>query len=254
MKRSLRAPLFCAAIAGFALLIAPIPAGAAAETPANAQHDSSNTGEENKPDTEHQLAELSNEAAAHDEEHDEHAKFKYSAVVRALAAKTGMSVEAAYWTSVLLNFVIVAGALGFLVRKIAPGMFRDRTSAIQRGIEEARRASEDAQRRLNDIEGRLARLDSDIAAIESNAEAQAKDEEARLRTAVEDERKNIVRSAEQEITRAASNARRELKIYTTELAIGLAEKKIRVDAATDAEILREFAEQLEANGAPGRDS
>jgi F-type H+-transporting ATPase subunit b len=228
---------------------------AAVGTSAESQHDAAVTGEEQKrPDTEHQLEEASKEAAEHAEEPDEHAKYKYSASVRYLAAKTGMSVEAAYWTSILLNFAIIAGAIGFLVRKKAPGLFRDRTSAIQKGIEEARQASEAAHRRLADIEGRLARLDSEISGIESNAEAQAKDEEERLRAAVEDEGKHIVRSAEQEIARAATNARRDLKIYTAELAVGLAEKKIKVDAATDAEILREFAEQLDSDSASRRTS
>ena len=235
-------------------LVAPL-ARAAATAPEDVQHDTKAASEQQKrPDIAQQLAETSNEAAGRGEEHDEHAQYKYSASVRYLAAKTGMSVEAAYWTSLLLNFAIIFGAIGFLVRKKAPGLFRDRTSAIQKGMEEARRASEDAQRRLSEIEGRLARLDSEIAGIESNAEAQARDEEARLRAAVEQERKNIVRSAEQEIARAASNARRELKIYTTELAVGLAEKKIKVDAATDAEILREFVDQLEADGGSRRNS
>src|SRR5262249_1755172 len=226
---------------------------AVAEAPAQPQHDAKSAEEQKQSDVKHEVAEESNEAAPH-EEHDEHAKYKYSASVRYLAAKTGMSVQAAYWVSILLNFAIIAGALGFLIRKKAPGLFRDRTSAIQKGIEEARKASEDAQRRLADIEGRLAGLDSEIAGIQSNAEVQAKDEEARLHGAVEEERKHIVRSAEQEIARAASNARRDLKIYTAELAVGLAEKRIKVDAASDAEILREFAEQLNSNGAPGRNS
>jgi F-type H+-transporting ATPase subunit b len=248
------ASLLAIGVMACAVFFAFTPAYAAPENSAQEQHDAKS--EEHKSE-EHKLPagleEGLNEAAPH-EEHDEHAKYKYSGAVRYLAAKTGMSVLAAYWTSVVLNFLIVAGAIGFLVRKKAPGMFRDRTSAIQKGIEEARRASEDAHRRLADIEGRLARLDSEIAGIEANAETQAKEEEARLRAAVEEERKNIVRSAEQEITRTAGNARRDLKIYTTELAIGLAEKKIKVDAATDAEILREFVDQLESNGTSRRNS
>lgn len=247
--RIFSAKLLVMSVMTCAVFLAFTPVHAAPENSAQEQHDAKSE-EQKLPEG---LEEGLNEAAPH-EEHDEHAKYKYSAAVRYLAAKTGMSVPAAYWTSVLLNFLIVAGAIGFLVRKKAPGFFRDRTSAIQKGIEEARRASEDAHRRLTDIEGRLARLDSEIAGIEANAEAQAKEEEARLRAAVEEERKNIVRSAEQEIARTASNARRDLRIYTTELAIGLAEKKIKVDAATDAEILREFVDQLETDGTSRRNS
>jgi F-type H+-transporting ATPase subunit b len=253
MKVRLQNLFFVSAMACILFLALSLRLSGAVEASAQ-QHDAKSAEEQKQPDVKHQLAEESSEAAPH-EEHDEHAKYKYSASVRYLAAKTGMSTEAAYWSSLLLNFAIVAGAIGFLVGKKAPGFFRNRTSAIQKGIEEARRASEDARRRLNDIEGRLARLDSEIAGIESNAETQAKDEEARLRAAVEEERKKIVRSAEQEIARAASNARRDLKNYTTELAVDLAEKKIKIDAATDAEILRDFVDQLETgNGTSRRNS
>ena len=253
MKLRSRDLLLVLAIVGTLFFVLSLRSSAATEAPAQPQHEAKSAEPKKQPDIKQELAEESNEAAAH-EEQDEHAKYKYSPAIRYLAAKTGLSPVAAYWISILLDFAIVAGAIAFLVHKKAPGFFRGRTSAIQKGIEEARRASEDARRRLSDIEGRLARLDSEIAGIESNAEAQAKDEEARLRAAVEEERKNIVRSAEQEIARAASNARRDLKIYTAELAVRLAEQKIKVDAATDAEILREFVDQLETNGTSRRNS
>ena len=194
----------------------------------------------------------SDPAAGHAEEHDAHAQFKYSASVRKLAEMTGMSVNAAYWVSVLLNFAVVAVALGYLARKYMPGAFRSRTAAIQKGLEEARRTSEEARRRLSEIEGRLARIDSEIAGLEANAEMQGREEEARLRAAVEEERQKIVRAAEQEISRISNNARRELKVYTTELAVSLAEKKLNIDAVTDAEIVREFVEQLPSDGEPRR--
>jgi F-type H+-transporting ATPase subunit b len=163
-----------------------------------------------------------------------------------------MSPAAAYWVSVLLNFAVVAGIIAVFMKKKMPGAFRNRTSAIQKSLEEARRASEDANRRLSDIESRLARIDTEIAGIQANTERQAKEEEARLRAAVEEERVKILQSAEQGITSAVNNARRELKAYTAELSVSLAEKRINVDAATDAEIVRDFVEQLGTDGARGK--
>jgi F-type H+-transporting ATPase subunit b len=208
-----------------------------------------------QPGPDRELAEVSNEAAGREPTRDEHAQFKYSAMVRGLAQKTGLSVEAAYWLSIALNFIFLGLVLRLIVKKGIPTIFppfpaiaKDRTSTIQKGLEEARRASEDAQRRLNDIENRLSHLDSEIAGIRSNAESQAAEEEVRLRAAVEEERQKILRSAEQEISSAAGNARRELTAYAAELSIGLAEKRIKLDAATDAEILRDFVEQLSSDG------
>ena len=54
--------------------------------------------------------------------------------------------------------------------------------------------------------------------------------------------------AEQEIASAAGSARRELRNYAAELAVSLAEKKIKVDSATDRELVRDFVGQLGRNG------
>ena len=73
-------------------------------------------------------------------EEDDTAQFKSSASVRVLARITGLDLKHAYWLAVLLNFVVMAGVLGWAGRKYLPGMFRERTAAIQRAMEEARRA------------------------------------------------------------------------------------------------------------------
>jgi len=151
-----------------------------------------------------------------------------TAAVRYIASKTGLSINQAYWLCVGLNFAIVFFAIAGLLKKKLPGAFKSRGAAIQKGIEEARKASEDARRRLAEVEGRLSRLDSDIAQMRREAEDNAKAEEQRILAAGEEERHRIVTSAEQEIAMAANAARRELKSYAAELAVDLAEKKIRV--------------------------
>ena len=50
---------------------------------------------------------------------------------------------------------------------------------------------------------------------------------------------------------AAKSARRELTAYAADLAVGLAQKQIRIDAATDQALVRNFAGEL---GAPTVDS
>jgi F0F1-type ATP synthase membrane subunit b/b' len=61
-----------------------------------------------------------------------------------------------------------------------------------------------------------------------------------------------VESAEQEIAAAAKSARRELTAYAADLAVSLAKKLIHVDASTDQALLRNFAQQLSANGGETR--
>ncbi len=108
--------------------------------------------------------------------------------------------------------------------------------------------SDEARSRLSEVEGRLSRLDADIAAMRSEAEENAKAEERRIQQSSEEERQRIVSSAEQEISMAANAARRDLKSYAAELAIDLAEKKIRVDKKADEALVREFTAHLGKDG------
>ncbi|HZD93591.1 MAG TPA: ATPase, partial [Candidatus Sulfotelmatobacter sp.] len=73
-------------------------------------------------------------------------------------------------------------------------------------------------------------------------------EEQRIQATSEEERRRIVSSAQQEIDMAANAARRELKSYAAELAVDLAEKKIRVDQNRDEALVREFTARLGKDG------
>jgi len=173
---------------------------------------------------------------------------RHSPSVKWIARHTGLSDNQAYWLCFVLNFAVIFFFMAMLLRKILPGYFSGRTATIQKGIEEARRMSEDARRRLADVEGRLSRLDAEIASMQREADENAKAEEQRILLAGEEERRRIVASAEQEIEMAANTARRELKSYVAELAIEMAEKKIRVNKDTDEALVRAFTAQLGKDG------
>jgi F-type H+-transporting ATPase subunit b len=173
---------------------------------------------------------------------------RHSPAVKFIARKTGLTVDQAYWLCIGLNFAVIFVTIAALLRKKLPGFFSGRTAAIQKGIEEARKTSEDARRRLTEVEGRLARLDADIAAMRREADENAKAEEQRVLAAGEEERRRIVASAEQEIEMTANATRRELKSYVAELAVELAEKKIRVSKDTDEALVRAFTSELRKDG------
>jgi F-type H+-transporting ATPase subunit b len=173
---------------------------------------------------------------------------RHAPAIKWIARHTGLTDDGAYWLCFGLNFAVIFFAVAGLMRKILPGYFRGRTSTIQKGIEEARTMSEDARRRLAEVEGRLSRLDADIAAMQREADENAKAEEQRLLAAGEEERRRIVTSAEQEIEMAANTARRDLKAYVAELAVQLAEKKIRVSQDTDEALVRAFTAQMGKDG------
>ena len=118
-------------------------------------------------------------------------------------------------------------------------------------MQEARKASEEANRRLGDIETRLSRLDSEIVGMRATAENDAVAEEARIKAAAAEDARKIVESAEQEIAAAAKLARRELTNFAANLAVSLAAKQIKVDAATDQALVRGFAQELSSQNANG---
>lgn len=173
---------------------------------------------------------------------------RHSPSINFLARKTGLSNDVVYWICIGLNFAVIFLGIGWLMRKNLPGYFKGRTATIQKGIEEARKTSEEARQRLTEVEGRLSRLDTEIASMRREADENARAEEQRILAAGEEERRRIVASSEQEIEMTANAARRELKSYVSELAIELAEKKIRVSKDTDEALVRSFTAQMGKDG------
>lgn len=199
-----------------------------------------------------QLAHESREAAG--EEKDEMEEFKHSSSVQIISHLTGLNLQQSYWLSMALNFAVIAGVLIWAGRKFLPGMFRDRTAAIQKAMQEAKKASEEARRKLAEIESRLQKLDVEIGMMRDAAEKEGAAEEARIQAAAEEDARKIVASAEQEVAAAVKAARRQLTSYAADLAVGLASKQIRLDASTDQALVRNFAGQLgSASDKSGKD-
>lgn len=173
---------------------------------------------------------------------------KQSASVKWLGEKLGITdPRTAYWVFVAINFLVVAGFIGMLLKAKLPAAFRDRRATIQKRLEEARAASADASARLAEIESRLGRMDTEVAALRASAAEQSRAEAERFRASTEEERKKVVAAAEQEIAAAAGNARRELKHFAAELAVALAEKKIVVDETTDRALVRDFTRSVDGS-------
>src|ERR1035438_10215550 len=107
----------------------------------------------------HDLAKESEKAVKSEEgeEHDEYAKFKYSSMVTKLGRLIGVGPTGMYWVSIAANFFFLALFFWMLLKSKLPQMFRDRTTSIQKALNEAKAASAEASRRLGDIEARLSK-------------------------------------------------------------------------------------------------
>ena len=189
-----------------------------------------------------ELAEETRESTGEDQE--ENVNLKHASPIRWMARKTGLSVHQAHMIALFINFAVVVLIICWAAYKFLPAMFRDRTAAIQRALEEARSASQDANRRLSDIENRLRQLDVEIGRMQASSEKEAEAEEIRIQKAAEEDIRKVALAADQEIAAAAKQARRELSAHAASLAIALATKQINVDSTTDQMLVRTFASTL----------
>jgi F-type H+-transporting ATPase subunit b len=181
------------------------------------------------------------------QEEDENEAYKHSATVRALGAKLGMNADQAATAFTVANFLVLALLIGWFLLKTLPKTFRNRNTAIQKHLVDARTATEEASARLNSVEARLSKLDEQIAAMRAQSEKDAVADEQRIKASVEDDKQKILAAAEQEIAAATAQAQRQIQQYAADLAIDQAARKLVVTAETDRLLVQSFARRLTGN-------
>ena len=182
---------------------------------------------------------------------DENDQYLHSPAVRALGAKLGMNPEQAATTFTVANFIVLAGLVGWFLLKTLPKTFRNRNTAIQKHLVDARTATEEANARLTSVEDRLGKLDGQIAAMRAQAEKDSAADEQRIKAGVEEDKQKILAAAEQEISAATALAQRQIQQYAAELAIDQAARKLVVTAETDRLLVQAFAQRLVGNTSKG---
>jgi F-type H+-transporting ATPase subunit b len=144
------------------------------------------------------------------------------------------------------NFILLGGLIGYFVGKNAGPFFASRSAAIRKDMEDSLQQRKEAEARAQAVELRLANLEAELTALrhESQAETGAESERAASRTKAEIAK--IEAHAQQEIASAAKAARMDLKRYTAELAVGLAEQKVRarMTPATEDTLVQGFVRHL----------
>ena len=179
-----------------------------------------------------------------EQEVDENNAYRHSAAVRKLGSLIGLDADQAATAFTVLNFFVLAALVGYFALKLLPKKFRERSSAIQRQLVEAKTATAEASARLNAIEDRLGRLDGEIATMREHLEAETRREEQRIQASVADEAAKIIAVAEGEIATATSAARRELQRHAADLAIQYAAQRLVVTDETDKLLIQGFVGRL----------
>ena len=146
----------------------------------------------------------------------------------------------------IANFAILAGLIGYFIGKNAGPFFAARSAGIRKDMDDSLRQSEEAQARAADVDRRLAHLEADIAALRAEGDKELKAETDRMTRHTGEEIAKIQAHAEREIASAGKAARMELKRYSGELAVNLAEEKIRARMTPDAQdaLVQGFVQNL----------
>lgn len=125
------------------------------------------------------------------------------------------------------NFAILAVGLGYLIGKSVPPLFRKQSDEIKAALAEAAKIKADAEAYHASVAARLANLQKEIDELRKSAHAEMSAESERIRRETERHLDRIREQSAQEIALMTRSAKNELQRYSAELAIGLAEQRIR---------------------------
>ncbi len=181
---------------------------------------------------EHGLSLPSSTAEAHPQEHSE-------------SGHSGSPLSSLWkW----LNFIILFGGLGWYLRKPLGEFLSTRARGIEEGLANARAARQAALQESSKIKSRLDRLDKDIRAIKEQAAQEAEEERGRILESARQEAQKILDIASREIEGLKKSARLELKAYVAELAVKLAEERLKTVIGTgeDRKIIEKYINSLDS--------
>jgi len=125
------------------------------------------------------------------------------------------------------NLALVVAIIVGVARAPLASFFKLRSQLIREQLAEAQEARREAVSKLAEIQARLSRLDDELKQMNAIAEAEARQEYRKLVAETERDGGKIVERARQEIDGMMRTAQLELKTHVAELAVQLAEERLR---------------------------
>ena len=171
--------------------------------------------------------------------------------IPAFAQESGGAEKPSLLLWQILNFLILAGLLGWLVVKQGGPLLAARSKEIAEGLAAGEVAKAEADARAAEVETKLGNLEKEIGALRTSAREEREREADRIRRDTQAEMARIRLQAEMEIESAGKLARLDLQRAAAALAIDLAEKKVRARMSTDMQsaLLETFLKDLTAEAA-----
>jgi F-type H+-transporting ATPase subunit b len=145
-----------------------------------------------------------------------------------------------------INFVILVGGLGYVLRKPLANFFLQRSASIQKSLDEGRKALEASQAQLQGVENRLSRIEEEMASFRTAAFEEMKAEREHLRGTTANEVEKMLESIRVQMEVATKQARLELRLFGAQQAVELARQMIgqRLDEAGQRRLVAQFVERI----------
>ena len=148
----------------------------------------------------------------------------------------------------LVNFLILVGALVYLLRSPFSKYLEDRRTQIRADLVNADEMRQTAAERLKEIDRRMQTLPGELEQVKARGAEEIAAEEARIDRAAAAERDRLLEQARREINLQLRAAQRDLRMRAAELSVDLATQRIK-QTISDADQLRlvdRYLEQLDA--------
>jgi len=156
----------------------------------------------------------------------------------------GLVEEIGRWFNFLL---LVAILYLFLKRNIkVDEKFKADADLIQSSIESARIAKEEAEKRLADMEKRMATMNEEVAKVKAETARQAEDERKQILESAQREAEKIVLAAQREVDAEVRLARKKLRKHLAELSVTQGRKIIEteINDQDQSRLIDDFIEDL----------
>lgn len=147
----------------------------------------------------------------------------------AVAESGGHGEESSALSTVakLTNFAILAGVLVYFFRTPIAAHLTSRSTQIREDLVTAASLRAEATAQLEAIERRIASLPAELDALKQRGADDLVAEKARIAEAAKAERERLLDQTRREIEMRLRIARRELAEHAAQLAVGVAEQRIR---------------------------
>jgi F-type H+-transporting ATPase subunit b len=136
----------------------------------------------------------------------------------------------------VVNFAILAGALAYFLRTPIAAYLASRETQIRQDLVTAAEMRAAATAQLTEIEKKLQSLPAELESLRTQGAADVAAEQARIAQAAAAERARLIEQTRREIDMRLRVARRELTEHAAQLAVNIAEERIKRSITPDDQL------------------